>query len=349
MSTLLSRDTAPAAPRAEGTGKLAQMLRELIVRPEFGVLLACVVLYLFFAIVAGANGFLTDQGTAGWVNTAAEIAVIGIPVGLLLIAGEFDLSIGSVVGASSMVTAVCTTTLGLPLWASALIALAVAALVGYINATVTLVTGIGSFIVTMAMMLALAGLSLGAARLVAGTSVISLSSEGLTHDLFAGQIGPFSATVVWWVAIGIAATWVLSKTVFGNWIYATGGDINAALMNGVPVKRVKTTLFIASSMGAGLVGILQTVQFSSGDVTRGSAFIFSAIAAAVIGGVLLTGGYGSALGISFGAITYGIVSMGIYYTGWSTDWVQLFIGVLVLLAVLANNYFRKLALSAKKA
>lgn len=114
------------------------------------------------------------------------------------------------------------------------------------------------------------------------------------------------------------------------------------------MRRVKTILFMASSMGTCLVGILQTVQFGSGDVTRGSAFIFSAIAAAVVGGVLLTGGYGSALGISFGAATYGIVSMGTYYTGWSTDWVQLFIGVLVLLAVLANNYFRKLALSAKK-
>lgn len=343
-SDRISTDTGNLpAPHRRGAA-----LRGIIVRPEFGAFLAAVLLFVFFAIVAGGNGFLTEQGTAGWVNTAAEIGLIGIPVGLLLIAGEFDLSIGSVVGASSMITAVGTTTLGLPLWLSIVAALAVAALVGYVNATITLVTGIGSFIVTMAMMLALAGLSLGVARAVAGTSVVSLNSEGFVHELFAAQIGPFSATVWWWILIAVCATWVLSKTVFGNWIYATGGDIDSAMTNGVPVKRVKRTLFIASSMGAALVGILQTVQFNSGDATRGSAFIFSAISAAVIGGVLLTGGYGSAVGISFGAITYGIVSMGIYYTGWSTDWVQLFIGVLVLLAVLANNYFRKLALSTRK-
>lgn len=346
--------TASSDRISADTGKLptphrmGATIRGIMVRPEFGVLLASVLLYVFFAIAAGGNGFLTERGTAGWVNTAAEIGLVGIPVGLLLIAGEFDLSIGSVVGASSMITAVGTTTLELPLWLSILAALAVAALVGYVNATITLVTGIGSFIVTMAMMLALAGLSLGVARAVAGTSVISLNSEGFVHDLFAAQLGPFSATVLWWIVIAVCATWVLSKTVFGNWIYATGGDISSAMTNGVPVKRVKRTLFIASSMGAALVGILQTVQFNSGDATRGAAFIFSAISAAVIGGILLTGGYGSAVGISFGAITYGIVSMGIYYTGWSTDWVQLFIGGLVLLAVLANNYFRKLALSTRK-
>jgi simple sugar transport system permease protein len=332
----------PRPNRGRGT------LRDLIVRPEFGVLIACLVLYAFFAAVAGSNGFLTAQGTAGWVNTAAEIGVVGIPVAVLLIAGEFDLSIGAVVGASSVITAICTSMLGLPMWLSIVIALSASASVGLVNATITLVTGLGSFIVTLATMMAVAGLALGSARVVAGTSVVSVKPSGLTQTVFGAQIGPFSATVVWWFLIAAAATWILSQTVFGNWVYAAGGDLNSAITNGVPVRKVKRLLFVASSTGAGMVGVLQTVQFGSGDVTRGTAFIFNAIAAAVIGGVLLTGGYGSAVGVSLGAATYGIVSMGIYYTGWSTDWVQLFLGALVLLAVLANNYFRKLALAAKK-
>lgn len=346
MSALSTSTRSIRTSPAEGSRR--GPIGRLVVRPEFGVLVACLALYVFFVAAAGNNGFLTAEGTAGWVNTAAEIGIIAIPVGILLIAGEFDLSIGSVVGASSMITAISVGQFGLPMWLGAAIALAFAALIGFINATITMTTGIGSFIVTLAMMLALAGASLGVARLVVGTSVISAQPDAFSSVLLAGQLGPFSITVIWWIVIGVAATWVLVQTVFGNWVYATGGDVNSALTNGIPVRRVKRSLFIASSMGAALVGVLQTAQFGGGDATRGGSFIFSAIAAAVIGGVLLTGGYGSALGISLGAATYGIVSMGIYYTGWSTDWVQLFIGALVLLAVLANNYFRKLALSSRK-
>ena len=198
------------------------------------------------------------------------------------------------------------------------------------------------------MMLAVSGLTLGLSRAITGTTNISMSSDGLAGAIFGGKVGPFSATVVWWLAVAALATWILSATIFGNWVYATGGDLDAALTNGVPVRRVKQLLFVGSSLGASVVGVLQTVQFNGADVSRGQGFIFNAIAAAVIGGVLLTGGYGSPIGVSFGAATYGIVSMGIYYTGWSTDWVQLFLGSLVLLAVLANNYFRKLALSASR-
>ena len=146
--------------------------------------------------------------------------------------------------------------------------------------------------------------------------------------------------------MAVLLTWILSRTIFGNWIYAVGGDFDAAVTNGVPVARVKTVLFVQSSMLSAMVGVLQSIQYSAGDATRGSDFVFSAVAAAVIGGILLTGGYGTALGIALGAVTYGIVSVGIFYTGWATDWTATFLGLLVLLAVLANNYIRKLALAS---
>jgi simple sugar transport system permease protein len=139
---------------------------------------------------------------------------------------------------------------------------------------------------------------------------------------------------------------VLSRTRFGNWIYATGGDAESARLAGVPTVRVKLSLFVATSLSAVLVGVIQTLEFHGGDVTRGQSYVFNSIIAAVIGGVLLTGGYGSAIGASLGAMTYGIVTIGIFYTGWVSDWVQLFLGALLLIAVLANSFFRKLATAA---
>ncbi len=227
-----------------------------------------------------------------------------------------------------------------------LLAVALAVCVGLINAIVTLRTGLPSFIVTLAMMFGLSGASLGLARLMAGTTIVAVPSEGSAKAVFGGDFGFFTSTVVWWLALALFVTWLLGKTVFGNWTYAVGGDVDAALTNGVPVARVKTGLFVLASVSAAMVGILQSVQYASGDATRGAGFVFSAVAAAVIGGILLTGGYGTAVGVVFGAVTYGIISTGIFYTGWGTDWTSLFLGGLVLLAVLANNYFRQLALSS---
>jgi simple sugar transport system permease protein len=110
---------------------------------------------------------------------------------------------------------------------------------------------------------------------------------------------------------------------------------------------VKVSLFIATAVGAVLVGVLQTIQYSGGDVTYGRDFVFDAPVAAVIGGVLLTGGYGSAIGVFLGSVIFGTVSLGIFYTGWNSDWAQLVLGTLLLLAVLGNNYFRRLALMGR--
>lgn len=139
---------------------------------------------------------------------------------------------------------------------------------------------------------------------------------------------------------------VLSKSRFGNWIYATGGNEDAARAAGVPVERVKVVLFTATGVCAALVGILQGVQWNSGNSTYGMGYVFQAPIVVVIGGVLLTGGYGSVVGIVLGTALFGLISSGIFYTGWNTDWIQLFLGLLLALAVLANNYARRLALTS---
>jgi simple sugar transport system permease protein len=114
---------------------------------------------------------------------------------------------------------------------------------------------------------------------------------------------------------------------------------------GIPVEGVKIALFMASGFGAALVGVIQTVLYNSAQVANGQAFVFNSIIAVVIGGVLLTGGYGSVVGIIFGTLTFAIVSQGIYYTGWNSDWAALILGILLLAAVLMNNTFRRMALS----
>jgi simple sugar transport system permease protein len=137
---------------------------------------------------------------------------------------------------------------------------------------------------------------------------------------------------------------VLNRTVFGNWIFATGGNPDAARAAGVPTDRVKVILFGAVGTSAALVGVIQAVEFHSGSAINGQGFVFQAPVVAVISGVLLTGGYGSVVGVFIGTLIYGIISVGIFYTGWPTDWVSLFLGGLLLLAVLGNNYFRSLAM-----
>lgn len=139
----------------------------------------------------------------------------------------------------------------------------------------------------------------------------------------------------------------MTRTVFGNWTYATGGNSQTARLSGVPTDRVKITLFVCTSLGGVVTGAVQTLTFQNGNVTLGGQLVFTGIAASVIGGILLTGGYGSPIGSAFGAITYGIISIGVFFLGWNADLTQLFIGALLLLAVLANHRLRQLALGQR--
>lgn len=321
-------------------------LKRVIRRPEFGALAGVILVYAFFA-VAAKNGFLTLAGTANWMNTASELGVLAVPVGMLMIAGEFDLSVGSVIGASSMIVSIGNGFYGLPMWAAIIIALIIGTLIGLANGIITVSTRLPSFIVTLAGLFMVAGAALGFSRLLSGTTAVTLTPEGSARMVFGSQAAGFHVSILWWIAITAVASWILMQTPYGNWIFATGANPNAARSAGVPSDRVKVSLFVATALGAVLVGILQTIQYSGGDVTYGRDFVFDAPVAAVIGGVLLTGGYGSAIGVFLGSVIFGIVNMGIFYTGWNSDWAQLVLGTLLLLAVLGNNYFRKLALTGR--
>jgi simple sugar transport system permease protein len=342
----MAQSTTGAGTRVREVGAL----RRWLTRPELAAVAGALLVFAFFALVAGDSGFLTGGGTASYLAVAAQLGIVTVPVAMLMIAGEFDLSVGSMVGAAGMIIAIAVSQYGWPLWAAVLLTFVVALGVGYFNGYVVIRTGLPSFIVTLGMLFALRGLTIGFTRLLTARTQIGLGDAGsgsVLTSIFAGSIGDFSASIIWWLALALLGTWVLQRTVFGNWIFGSGGDAVAARNVGVPVNRVKISLFMCTALSASLLAAIQVLDAGSADVLRGELVELQAIAAAVIGGVLLTGGYGSVVGALFGALIFGMVQQGIFFTGVSTDWFQVFVGVTLLVAVLFNNFIRKRASEAR--
>jgi len=331
-------------------------LRRLLVRPEMGAVAGSIVVWIFFAIVAGSSGFLSLRGTSSYLSVSAELAIQAVPVALLMIGGEFDLSVGSMVGATGMIIAILSTQYGWNIWAAMVAALIFAVLVGMLNGYLVIRTGLPSFIVTLGTAYILLGATTGITSIVTnGLTVVNAIDQApgysAAHAIFATALGggqQFPIEILWALALVAVATWLLLGTSFGNWIFGVGGDAQAARNTGVPVTRGKILLFIGTAVSSCLLAIILDVSFTNADVLRGQGNEFYAIVAAVVGGVLLTGGYGSAIGALFGALAFGIVEEGIVFAGVNAEWYKAVIGLILLLAVLLNSYVRKLALEARR-
>ena len=322
------------------TPRWKQLIMKLTYRPEFSVFIGFVVIYVFFVVVSQPV-FHTLNGTSTWFDPAAELGIVAIPVGLLMIAGEFDLSVGSVLAASSMFLAIWYGYWHLNIWFGIILCLAIGAVTGLINGILVTRTKLPSFIVTLGTQLFLTGVTLGGSTLLTGSSSVDMTATSAVKALFSSSWKQFNVSVLWWAAIAVLGHHVLTNTRMGNWITAIGGDIETANRAGVQTSKVRIGLFISTSMAAALVGIIQTVEYNGSQAANGQSYVFNAIIAAVVGGVLLTGGFGTIFGVVFGALTYQVVTQGIYFTGWDTDWSNALIGGLLLVAVLANNWFRK--------
>jgi simple sugar transport system permease protein len=317
----------------------------LLRRPETGSFLGLAAVFVFFTIFGGTN-FASVSGAASWLNVAASLGIIAIPIGLLMIAGELDISIGSMVPAGSMTCAIVSGHFGLPIAVGVVAALALGALVGLVNGLLVVRTAVPSFIVTLGTLFAVAGLTLGLSVLITGTTSVSIKAGPEAKFLLGHFInGIYQVTILWWIAAAIFWGFVLHYSPYGNWILAMGGDKVSARNAGIPTERVTIVLFMCSGMSAAFVGLSQAILYNSAQVSAGQSYIFNAIISVVVGGVLLTGGYGSVVGIVLGTLTFAIVNQGIYYTPFDANWASLIIGVLLLVAVLMNNTFRKMALS----
>jgi simple sugar transport system permease protein len=342
------------APSSQTDERLLRtsVLQRLVARPELGAVAGALFVWVFFALIAGDRGFLTLAGTATYLEVSAELGILAAAVALLMIGGEFDLSVGSMIGASGMLLTLLAVQFGWPLWAAlaAVVVFAVAA--GFFNGYLVIRTGLPSFIVTLATLFIFRGATIGMTRLIAGRTQLGglggVPGYDAAHAAFASELtiggGGFPISILWWIVVAAAATWVLRRTAFGNWIYGAGGDASAARNAGVPVHRVKIMLFVLTALAASLVGVIQAITFTGADVLRGELREFFAIIVVVIGGTLLTGGYGTAIGAAFGALIFGMVRQGIVFTGVDADWFQVFLGAMLLLAVLINNWVRRRAM-----
>ncbi|MCL6740802.1 ABC transporter permease [Sphingomonas sp. RB56-2] len=286
---------------------------------------------------------------AGFINVmspAAQLGILAVGAALLMIAGEFDLSIGSMVAFAGLVFGAILVVWQAPLAVAILITFAFAISIGALNAQIVLKTGLPSFIVTLALLFILRGMSLVGLKWATGGSTQlrgvreSVADSGLL-PLFSGDVYGVPVELLWFAAVTAVAAFILAQTRFGNWILASGGDANAARNSGVPVADVKAILFIVTACCAALVAILTVLDSGSTDARRGFQKEFEAIIAAVIGGCLLTGGFGSVIGAFFGSIIFGLVVIGLTYTRIDQDWYQVFLGAMLLMAVLFNNFVRK--------
>jgi simple sugar transport system permease protein len=355
----------PADERLKSVSPMAKLMR----RPELGAIAGVILVTLFFLFTADAAMF-TLAGFMNFMQPAAQLGILAIGAAMLMIGGEFDLSVGSMVAFAGLIFGAAVAVFGLPLLLAIPLTLLLAAAVGSVNANIVLRTGLPSFIVTLAFLFILRGLSLVGLKWATGGSTQlrgvrdAVEQDPLTHvfsgDAFegvfltlgeAGWIDTFSSglpkvqgipvEILWFLALALAATWVLLRTPVGNWIFASGGDATAASNSGVPVRKVKMGLFMLTACCAALVAIITVLDSGSTDARRGFQKEFEAIIAAVIGGCLLTGGYGSAIGAFFGAIIFGMVLIGLTYTQIDQDWYLVFLGGMLLIAVLFNNVIRK--------
>ena len=331
-------------------------------RPELGSLIGAITIFVLFAYAdsSAKHLWLAQTGLAAWTQQAAFFGIMAVPVALLMIGGEFDLSTGVLTGATAILMGLLIGKWHLNAWLAIVITLAAAALIGLANGYLVIRTRLPSFIVTLATFFILRGLSVGGVLLVNhGSTNVGLT--GKNHPGLASAKTVFGSSflksselrngyqtaILWFLLVTVVAAWVLAKTRFGNWIFAVGGDVNAARNVGVPVVRTKIGLFMCTSMAAGLVGIISFTQASSAVSEQGVGYEFYYIIAAVVGGCLLTGGYGSVIGAALGACVIGMAFEGVIYAGWDSSWDFTFLGVILFLAVAVNTLIYQRATRAR--
>ncbi|GAA2256919.1 ABC transporter permease [Streptomyces amakusaensis] len=349
----MSAAAPPAGTRDPGAGDERLLrtspLRRLMGRPELGSVVGAVAVFLFFAIVA--DSFLRAASLSTVLYAASTIGIMAVPVALLMIGGEFDLSAGVMVTSSALVSSMVSYQLTANVWVGVLVSLLVTLAIGVFNGVLLTRTKLPSFIITLGTFLMLTGLNLGFTKLISGTvstkSIADMEGFSSAKALFASEFTlgdvTIKVTILWWIGLVALATWILLRTRFGNWIFSVGGGPDAARAVGVPVVRTRIGLYMGVAFAAWISG--QHLLFSF-DVVQsgegvGNELIY--IIAAVIGGCLITGGYGSAIGSAVGALIFGMTSKGIVYAEWNPDWFKFFLGAMLLLATLLNAWVRKRA------
>jgi simple sugar transport system permease protein len=329
-----------AARPARGAPSWWPAVRGLLIgRPETGALFGALAMFVVFSFVAPSRDLFLERSTLiGISSITAELSIVAMAVTLLMIAGHFDLSVGSVLGLTSLLVPYLMVSEGWPSWVAFLVALGAAISVGLVNGLFVVVTRIPSFIVTLGTLLVWRGVVNG----ISGGGVVSVPQDDPLFKIFADRIdsGPFrgyQVSVLWMLGVLLVLSFVLLRSRFGNWSFAAGGNERAARSMGVPVDRVWLILFVVTALAAFLTGLIQAGRFNVVEATRGQGYELQAIAAAVIGGARLNGGYGSILGALLGALMIAMIQQGLVLSGIESYWLTIAIGALIIGAVTVNQ------------
>ncbi|MEX0317819.1 MAG: ABC transporter permease [Ruegeria sp.] len=349
-------------------------LREALIRPELGGIMGTAIVFVLFLLFASDSGMFNSQGILNWSQVSAQFMIIAVGACLLMIAGEFDLSVGSMIGFCGMMIAIFSVTMGWPVWLAIIVTFALCIAIGALNGFIVIRTGLPSFIVTLAFLFILRGFTIYLPQTLERKTIIGGVKDAAEGDwlaaIFGGKIltGLFQwmgdagiiATfergsnigkpvvdglpmlIVWAILLIIFGHILLTRTKFGNWIFASGGDAEAARNSGVPVNRVKILMFMFTAFCACVFATCQVMEFGSAGADRGLLKEFEAIIAVVIGGALLTGGYGSVIGAALGALIFGVVQQGLFFAGVESSLFRVFLGVILLFAVILNTYIRRI-------
>jgi simple sugar transport system permease protein len=350
MAQTAAPPAAPADERLVRTGPLSRLLT----RPDIGALLGAIGVFLAFGYFARGVNWLGDPGiAANWTDQAAQYGIIAVPVALLMIGGEFDLSAGVMIGSSGLLLGYLATHAHMSIWPAMAIVLLFGLAIGFVNGLTVVKTKLPSFIVTLATFFVLQGVNAAGTLKLTGQTAIqnidSASGFNSARRFFATDLTHygFKVKVLWWIGLTLVGAWLLAKTRFGNWIYSAGGEPTAARNVGVPVARTKIALFMMTSGVAALMGIIEALELRSMQAKEGIGLEFIFIICAVVGGCLLTGGYGSVIGTCFGAAMLGMVQLGIIDAQWDSNWTYTFQGGILFAAVMLNLVVRNRAERAK--
>ena len=376
-------------------------LQRTVRRPEIGAFIVMMIIIVALAMASGGKAF-NALGLKNNIAIIAQLGIIATGAALLMIAGEFDLSIGPMIAFAGMSIAIMMKW-GLPFglgeatpFLAFLITLIMTLAFGWLIGTIVVKSGLSSFIVTLAFWFFLRGLTEVCFRLINQNTNVSGLPDFKKESWFAEQMGGevfgwfydawywigtkiaagveftgdmtksekidlinylsflninrkmeqwvtgFDARLFWFIVIAGAAWYVLARTQLGSWIYATGDNKESARANGVPVNRVKVGLFMFSAFCATIFATCQVLGTNSSDAAKGMFKELEAIAIAVVGGILMTGGFGTIIGVVFGAITFGLVANAVFFIPWIDGaWFRVFVGTVLLAAVFANERIRK--------
>jgi simple sugar transport system permease protein len=303
---------------------------------ELSTPIAFLLAIFIFAVFSPGHRFLDPRNLGAMAKLTPDMGVVALGIGMLMIAGEFDLSIASVLPFCSYIFTQFLIA-GLNPFLAFVLVLPIGAAFGLVNGILVVRTGLPSFIITLSTMLFWRGLLYGISHLMPISILSYVPSDSPFAHLLTGQIGPVPIQILWFLAFALILGVILHRNKFGNWVYATGSNQEAATAMGISVSTVKIALYMIIGVLCAWAAIMQSVRLGSFAATQGIGFELRAIAAVVVGGTSLRGGVGSMLGIALGVFIIQIIENGLILMQVPVFGVETFIGIAVILFVILNN------------